>query len=365
MHFHQENARAHTSRQTTALIEAFEWELVSHPLHSPDIATSDFNLFTKKNLGGTQFQDDGELEEAVLGFLRGYTDRSDLLHGQDITTINGFLAALYMADSNPKEDIHTDKASLLAGISTPMPAGGVSCVIRVSGGRKPPADEERSSSGASSGSDYEDEAWPARFHLHELGNAPEPAPIVSGHGSVRGMRNRVRTNIVQFLEHQQHNKPELVVELFQFTERTVQAIILLHVVQAMIIMQFDFALTNARAPLTDGDPAFRACNNFDYESIMIYGETAFSKDDRSKTIEDKNKVHKLTNPYSKKGMSKYDIERHISMDSLCVPIAGCAAGLLTCPDSPTSPWCKEKVGAEFPVRFPFPASLDALLNGSP
>ncbi|UYV76937.1 hypothetical protein LAZ67_14002485 [Cordylochernes scorpioides] len=53
----------------------------------------------------------------------------------------------------------------------------------------------------------------------------------------------------------------------------------------------------------------RLYNKFDYESIMIYGETAFSKDGKSKTMEDKNKVHKLTNPYSKKGMSKYDIER--------------------------------------------------------
>ncbi|UYV64052.1 FZR1 [Cordylochernes scorpioides] len=68
--FHHDNARPHTAHQTTALIEEFEWELVSHPPYSPDVATSDFHLFPelKKNLGGTQFQDDDELEEAVLGF---------------------------------------------------------------------------------------------------------------------------------------------------------------------------------------------------------------------------------------------------------------------------------------------------------
>ncbi|UYV75712.1 APAF1 [Cordylochernes scorpioides] len=56
-------------------IEEFGWELVSHPPCSPDVAFSDFHLFheLKKNLGGTQFQDDDELEEAVLGFLRGQT----------------------------------------------------------------------------------------------------------------------------------------------------------------------------------------------------------------------------------------------------------------------------------------------------
>ncbi|UYV85020.1 hypothetical protein LAZ67_X004295 [Cordylochernes scorpioides] len=71
--FHHDNARPHTARQTTALIEEFGWELVSHPPYSPDVAPSDFLLFPelKKNLGGTQFQDDYELEEAVLGFLCG------------------------------------------------------------------------------------------------------------------------------------------------------------------------------------------------------------------------------------------------------------------------------------------------------
>ncbi|UYV63878.1 hypothetical protein LAZ67_2005878 [Cordylochernes scorpioides] len=71
--FYHDSARPHTAHQTTALIEEFGWELVSHPPYSPDIAPSDFHLFPelKKNLGGTQFQDDDELEEAVLGFLRG------------------------------------------------------------------------------------------------------------------------------------------------------------------------------------------------------------------------------------------------------------------------------------------------------
>ncbi|UYV70891.1 hypothetical protein LAZ67_8001006 [Cordylochernes scorpioides] len=71
--FHHDNARPDTAHQTTALIEEFGWELVSHPPYSPDVAPSDFHLFPelKKNLGGTQFQDNDELEEAVLGFLRG------------------------------------------------------------------------------------------------------------------------------------------------------------------------------------------------------------------------------------------------------------------------------------------------------
>ncbi|UYV70780.1 hypothetical protein LAZ67_8000576 [Cordylochernes scorpioides] len=70
---HHDNAQPHTAHQTTALIEEFEWELVSHPPYSPDVAPTDFHFFRdlKKNLVGTQFQDDNELKEAVLGFLRG------------------------------------------------------------------------------------------------------------------------------------------------------------------------------------------------------------------------------------------------------------------------------------------------------
>ncbi|UYV72103.1 hypothetical protein LAZ67_9001818 [Cordylochernes scorpioides] len=71
--FHYDNSRSPTARQTTALFAEFEWELVSHPPYSSDVAPNDFYLFPelKKNLGRTQFQDDDELEEAVLGFLRG------------------------------------------------------------------------------------------------------------------------------------------------------------------------------------------------------------------------------------------------------------------------------------------------------
>ncbi|UYV69272.1 hypothetical protein LAZ67_6003068 [Cordylochernes scorpioides] len=71
--FHHDNARPHTAHKTTAFFEEFGWELVSHPPYSPNLASSDFHFLPelKKNLGGTQFQDDDELEEAVLGLLRG------------------------------------------------------------------------------------------------------------------------------------------------------------------------------------------------------------------------------------------------------------------------------------------------------
>ncbi|UYV62910.1 hypothetical protein LAZ67_2002419 [Cordylochernes scorpioides] len=91
--FHHDNARPHTARQTTALIEEFEWELVSHPPYSPDVAPSDFHFFPelKKNLGGTQFQDDDELEEAVLGFYVARRQSSStlgsIMYGEECMSI--------------------------------------------------------------------------------------------------------------------------------------------------------------------------------------------------------------------------------------------------------------------------------------
>jgi histone-lysine N-methyltransferase SETMAR len=42
----QDNASAHTDARTRALLEHFNWELFDHPLYSPDLAPSDYPLFT-------------------------------------------------------------------------------------------------------------------------------------------------------------------------------------------------------------------------------------------------------------------------------------------------------------------------------
>ncbi len=43
--FLQDNVRPHISRMTTELLQSFEWEVLEHPPHSPDLALSDFHLF--------------------------------------------------------------------------------------------------------------------------------------------------------------------------------------------------------------------------------------------------------------------------------------------------------------------------------
>jgi histone-lysine N-methyltransferase SETMAR len=42
----QDNARPHTAARTQALLEHFNWELFDHPPYSPDLASSDYHLFT-------------------------------------------------------------------------------------------------------------------------------------------------------------------------------------------------------------------------------------------------------------------------------------------------------------------------------
>ena len=64
------NARPHSAAKTQDLILSFKWEQMDHPLYSPDLAPSDFNLFLhlKKFLGGNRFDDD-DLKDAVQKWL--------------------------------------------------------------------------------------------------------------------------------------------------------------------------------------------------------------------------------------------------------------------------------------------------------
>jgi histone-lysine N-methyltransferase SETMAR len=46
-----DNARPHTAARTTALIKRFNWESFDHPPYSPDLAPSDYHLFSKMKVG--------------------------------------------------------------------------------------------------------------------------------------------------------------------------------------------------------------------------------------------------------------------------------------------------------------------------
>jgi [histone H3]-lysine36 N-dimethyltransferase SETMAR len=67
-----DNARPHSARLTQDLLASFGWDIVTHPPYSPDLAPSDYHLFTKlkKFLGGQRFSDDEEIMEAVKKWLK-------------------------------------------------------------------------------------------------------------------------------------------------------------------------------------------------------------------------------------------------------------------------------------------------------
>ncbi|GFY04753.1 histone-lysine N-methyltransferase SETMAR [Trichonephila clavipes] len=72
--FHHDNARPHTANRTTALVERFGWEMVSHPPYSPDLAPSDFHLFPelKKTLAEPNSR---QMKRCKTRLLIFYTDR--------------------------------------------------------------------------------------------------------------------------------------------------------------------------------------------------------------------------------------------------------------------------------------------------
>jgi transposase len=59
-----DNVHPHTAARTRALLEHFNWELFDHPPYSPDLAPSDYHLFTRtylKNwLGSQRFSNNEE-----------------------------------------------------------------------------------------------------------------------------------------------------------------------------------------------------------------------------------------------------------------------------------------------------------------
>jgi histone-lysine N-methyltransferase SETMAR len=63
---HWDNARAHTSRETRALLEEKKVKILPHPAYSPDLSPSDFFLFgtIKEKMKGTTFStSDGVLDK--------------------------------------------------------------------------------------------------------------------------------------------------------------------------------------------------------------------------------------------------------------------------------------------------------------
>ncbi|GFO17801.1 histone-lysine N-methyltransferase SETMAR [Plakobranchus ocellatus] len=53
----------HSAKRTTEWLERYRWDIIPHPSHSPDLASSDFHRFglLKRHLRGKKFEDEDEL----------------------------------------------------------------------------------------------------------------------------------------------------------------------------------------------------------------------------------------------------------------------------------------------------------------
>ena len=69
---HHDNARPHTAAATVETVQQLGFELLQHPPYSPDLAPSDYHIFSplKEALRGRRFASDEEVKEAVHTWLR-------------------------------------------------------------------------------------------------------------------------------------------------------------------------------------------------------------------------------------------------------------------------------------------------------
>ena len=69
----QYNARVHTCKVAMDAVERNGYELIPHPVHSPDHAPSDFSFFPnlKKDIRGCHFRSDEEVVTAVEEWVNG------------------------------------------------------------------------------------------------------------------------------------------------------------------------------------------------------------------------------------------------------------------------------------------------------
>jgi histone-lysine N-methyltransferase SETMAR len=66
-----DNAWPHTAAHTKALLQQFNWEIFEHPPYSPDLAPSNYQLFTNMKvwLANQRFKANEELMDGVNNWL--------------------------------------------------------------------------------------------------------------------------------------------------------------------------------------------------------------------------------------------------------------------------------------------------------
>ncbi|CAO4367508.1 unnamed protein product [Caenorhabditis nigoni] len=71
VYFQHDNARPHTARKTNAELAGYGWTILPHPPYSPDLAPSDYHLFShlQRHLSGKKFTSRQDIKTALTSFF--------------------------------------------------------------------------------------------------------------------------------------------------------------------------------------------------------------------------------------------------------------------------------------------------------
>jgi histone-lysine N-methyltransferase SETMAR len=80
------NARPHASGAVLEILEKYGWQLLPHPLYSPDMSPPAFDLFAKlkKPLRGKRFRSLEEVSKEVTRVIRRFKNKGVLTGIQDL-----------------------------------------------------------------------------------------------------------------------------------------------------------------------------------------------------------------------------------------------------------------------------------------
>jgi histone-lysine N-methyltransferase SETMAR len=81
-----DNARPHASGAVTEILEKYGWQVLPHPLYSPDMSPPDFDLFPKlkKPLREKRFRSIEEVSNEVTRVIRRINNEGVLTGKQDL-----------------------------------------------------------------------------------------------------------------------------------------------------------------------------------------------------------------------------------------------------------------------------------------
>ncbi|KAJ0173665.1 hypothetical protein K1T71_010814 [Dendrolimus kikuchii] len=84
--FHHDNARPHTSLATQQKLREFGWEVLMHPPYSPDLAPSDFHLFSslQNSLGSVRLTSREDCQNHLSQF---FDQKPQIFYSNGITSL--------------------------------------------------------------------------------------------------------------------------------------------------------------------------------------------------------------------------------------------------------------------------------------